>query len=248
MVSSDFRKEAREKLTGKWKKVVLITLIMVLISAVLNYIDKHTSGILNFIVSIATIVIDVPLAYGLTMSFLNIFDGKEDVELTDFCKDGFNNFSRSWSVAFNIFLKLLVPFILLFVSIIVIAIGGAGALTSYMLTSKATVSSFSAAAIIGSILTVVAYCWLIFASYYYQLSVLVAIENPDMTGKDAVLESKRLMENKRWKLFCLQLSFIGWVILGAIPFGIGLLWVLPYVQFAIISFYKHTLDKAEVIQ
>lgn len=69
--------------------------------------------------------------------------------------------------------------------------------------------------------------------------MLVAIDNPDMSSKDAVLKSQELMTGNRGKLFCLQLSFIGWSILASFTLGIGLLWLLPYMQFAIIAFYKH---------
>ena len=49
------------------------------------------------------------------------------------------------------------------------------------------------------------------------------------------------MKNRRWKLFCLQISFIGWSILCVFTFGIGMLWLTPYIQLAIISFYKNAL-------
>ena len=47
------------------------------------------------------------------------------------------------------------------------------------------------------------------------------------------------MTGNRFKLFCLQLSFIGWAFLAGLTFGIGLLWVFPYMQVAIIAFYFH---------
>ena len=46
------------------------------------------------------------------------------------------------------------------------------------------------------------------------------------------------MTGKRGKLFCLQFSFIGWAILATLTLGIGFLWLIPYIQFATISFYK----------
>ena len=75
-------------------------------------------------------------------------------------------------------------------------------------------------------------------SYYYALSYFIAFENPSMTSKECVLKSKELMIGNRGKLFCLQFSFIGWAILATFTFGIGFLWLIPYMQFATISFYK----------
>lgn len=247
MISSDFRKEAREKLTGKWGKIALITLIYMVIAIILNYFDNHTDGFANLIISIFTIVINVPIIYGLTMTFFKLFND-ENVEFFDFLKDGFNNFSRSWNVAWSVFVKLLAPFILLIVSYILMAIGGAGSFIAYFNNSSTTASgALLGLAVIGVILAIVSYVWLLVKSYYYQLTSLIAIENPEMSSKDAVEESKKLMEGKRWKLFCLQFSFIGWAILAALTLGIGMLWLTPYIEFAVISFYKHTLGNKETV-
>ena len=53
------------------------------------------------------------------------------------------------------------------------------------------------------------------------------------------------MTGKRGKLFCLQLSFIGWAILAVFTLGIGYLWLIPYVQIAIIAFYKFACGDSE---
>lgn len=245
MVSSDYRKEARLKLTGKWGKSALIMLIYLVVMVVLNYFDKNTEGFANFVISIFTIIINVPIAYGLTITFLKLFND-EEVGYVDFLKDGFKNFSRSWNVAWSIFVKLLIPFILLIVAYILIAVGGIGFVGS-IITSSKTAGGLAAVAIIGIILAIVSYVWLIVKSYAYQLTQFIAIENPDMSSKDAVLRSSELMEGKKWKLFCLQFSFIGWAILAVFSLGIGILWLVPYMQIAVISFYKHTLGNEEIV-
>ena len=51
-----------------------------------------------------------------------------------------------------------------------------------------------------------------------------------MNFKDALAESKKLMMGNKWKTFVLDLSFIGWYLVGAITLGIGnLVWTHPYV-------------------
>lgn len=246
MISSDFRKEAREKLEGKWGKAALIMLVYTAIVIVFSYISQHTTGLLNTLISIAVCVVEVPLAYGLVISYMRLFDGQE-VGAFDFFTLGFDNFKRSWVLAFRVVLKVLLPFILVIVSYVLIGIGTAGALTSALLDSSSKVTTGMAGiGVVGVILAIVSYIWLIMKTYYYQLSQFVAIDNPALSEKDSVEESRRLMEGKRWKLFCLQFSFIGWAILAALTFGIGLLWLAPYMQLATISFYKHTLDKTEV--
>ena len=90
--------------------------------------------------------------------------------------------------------------------------------------------------------------WAITKSFYYQLAYLVAVENPDMSAKDAVLKSEELMQGNRAKLFYLQLSFIGWAILSAFTFGIGILWLAPYMQFAVITFYKYVSGNTQNVE
>ena len=253
MVSSDFRATARQKLTGKWGKAALMMLCYFAYALVLNYIESHTKGFLSFAVSIAVIVINIPIAYGLTMAYLKLYND-EEVGYFDFFTLGFENFSRAWSVAWNIFLKVLVPFILVVVSYVLIFVGIGGAAASSLVNyansssiNTTAINSFGAVSVIGMILLIVSAIWLTLKSFYYDLAQYVAIENPSMTGKEVAEESKRLMTNRRWKLFCLGFSFIGWAILAAFTFGIGIFWLAPYMLFATIAFYKNALGNKETV-
>jgi len=47
------------------------------------------------------------------------------------------------------------------------------------------------------------------------------------------------MSGNRWRLFCVQISFIGWDILSTLlTFCIGILWITPYKQAATAAFYR----------
>lgn len=74
--------------------------------------------------------------------------------------------------------------------------------------------------------------------YSYAMVNFVMAEHPEYTAKEALAESRRIMRGNRWKLFCLELSFIGWMFLSALTFGIALIWVVPYQNAAIASFYR----------
>lgn len=78
----------------------------------------------------------------------------------------------------------------------------------------------------------------IMASYSYVMVHYVMAENPDLTAREALRESKEIMRGNRWRLFCLLFSFIGWDILGALTLGIGYLWINPYREAAIAAFYR----------
>ncbi|MDO5305387.1 MAG: DUF975 family protein, partial [bacterium] len=62
-------------------------------------------------------------------------------------------------------------------------------------------------------------------------------ENPEMTAKEAMEVSERMMQGNKWRLFCLNISFIGWNLLGMLSLGIGMLWVNPYQNAAVAAFY-----------
>ena len=68
----------------------------------------------------------------------------------------------------------------------------------------------------------------IIATYRYAMAPYIICENPDMSASEAIEESKRLMDGNKWRLFCLEISFIGWDILCIFTLGIGYLWLKPY--------------------
>ncbi len=51
------------------------------------------------------------------------------------------------------------------------------------------------------------------ASYRYRMTPFILCENPEMTAKEAIDESKAMMKGNKWRLFCLDFSFIGWTLL-----------------------------------
>lgn len=239
MISSDYREDARRKLNGKWGKAACITLAYVFIFFAIGFVSGLFNDSLSDIISLVVTVIEVPLAFGLTASLFKLFHN-EDVKAFDFLTFGFKNFSKAWGISLQILLKMIVPLILIIASYILIAFGIA--FSGMSVLTKSSSSGFAVfISIIGFILLIVSMIWAITKSYYYQLSYLVAFDNPELSSKDVVFKSAELMQNRRGKLFYLQLSFIGWAILASFTFGIGYLWLLPYFQFANISFYKDAL-------
>lgn len=78
----------------------------------------------------------------------------------------------------------------------------------------------------------------IIASFRYSMSFYIFADNPDMGIMEILAESKRMMDGNKWKLFCLQLSFIGWGILAVFTLGIGTLWLMPYLIASTVGFYE----------
>ena len=78
----------------------------------------------------------------------------------------------------------------------------------------------------------------IVAGFSYAMSDYILAENSELTADEAISRSKSMMYGNRFRLFCLQFSFIGWDILAALTFGIGNLWLTPYKQAAYAAFYR----------
>ena len=78
----------------------------------------------------------------------------------------------------------------------------------------------------------------IMKAFSYALTPYIVMDEPELTARQAITRSCEIMEGRRWKLFCLSLSFIGWGILCILTFGIGFLWLAPYMNASIAAFYE----------
>lgn len=74
--------------------------------------------------------------------------------------------------------------------------------------------------------------------YSYSMINYILCDNPEMSGTEAINESKRIMDGHKMDLFVLHLSFIPWVLLGCITCGLGFIYVIPYMQATITNFYN----------
>lgn len=224
MTASDVRAKARERLAGKWGKAALISLVFALIT----YIISFVLNLVPFVGYIVSAVISVPLSYGLIISMLKLNDDNE-VSCLDFFNNGFSNFGKAWSVTLQTIVRLIFPIILLIITMCILVYGD--------------VTKNDLFCAIGAILYIVALIYLIIKQFSYRLAIFVLVDNPEMTGKDAVLKSAELMNGKIWSLFCLNLSFIGWAILSVFTLGIGMLWLAPYIRIAEINFYRNLVGE-----
>lgn len=75
-------------------------------------------------------------------------------------------------------------------------------------------------------------------SYSYAMTFHILKDNPEMSGKDAITKSREMMNGNKWRLFCLDFSFIGWYLLCVVTCGIAALWVAPYMSAAHAAFYE----------
>lgn len=77
----------------------------------------------------------------------------------------------------------------------------------------------------------------ILAAYRYSMAPYILAEEPDMRLFEVLKQSSDLMRRKKKKLFLLQLSFLGWVLLGICTGGLAFLFIFPYMEASFAAFY-----------
>ena len=82
-------------------------------------------------------------------------------------------------------------------------------------------------------------------SYSYAMRNYVMAEHPELNAREVLRESRRIMRGNRFRLFCLEMSFIGWALLSILTLGVGFLWFVPYQQAAIATFYREVSAEAD---
>lgn len=240
MTAKETRAQARDALKGQWGKAILFLIIYAIVTMVLSIV----LGFIPFVGKVMETIISVPLVIGLTATLIKI-KRKEEFGYFDFINVSIEMFGKSWGVFGHTLLKMLVPVILLVVSTIIISVGivmlGANELSMGTINMAALLVT-----VLGSILYIISMIWTIIKGYLYSLTSAILADNEDMPTLKVVEKSEALMNGNRMKLFLLSLSFIGWGILSTLTFGIGLIWLVPYMSIAQICFYDNLLGNTEI--
>ena len=83
-------------------------------------------------------------------------------------------------------------------------------------------------------------------AYEYSMIPYLLAENPNLSASQAFSLSKQMTTGQKMNLFVLDLSFLGWIILGLICCGIGILFVLPYPQATRAEVYLNLRDFVKI--
>lgn len=73
--------------------------------------------------------------------------------------------------------------------------------------------------------------------FSYAMTMRIIIDEPDLTVNEAITKSREIMDGHKMQLFLLCLSFIGWLLLSVLTFGILFLWVNPHIETTISQYY-----------
>ena len=76
-------------------------------------------------------------------------------------------------------------------------------------------------------------------AYAYSMVYYVKADHPEYGWRECLDESQRLMTGHKWEKFVLDLSFIGWGIVGSLCLGVGTLWVMTYMAATEAQYYEY---------
>ena len=148
---------------------------------------------------------------------------------------GFDSFSRAlalqlWVVLFMFLWILPAPALFGIGAVIAIFAGGGGG------------------TVIMILLSIVAFLWFIFILFYkgaqYMLSFAILADRPEVTGKQCLDASVELSTPIVGHIIITMLSFIGWLLLSGITYGVaGLLYVFPYVNLTWADIYCQVVPR-----
>lgn len=87
----------------------------------------------------------------------------------------------------------------------------------------------------------------IIKSYQYRMVPYILAQNPQIGAKEAIALSRRMTDGSKFRIFILDLSFLGWYLLGVLACCIGVLFVQPYVDMTMAELYidlrRNALEK-----
>jgi len=86
----------------------------------------------------------------------------------------------------------------------------------------------------------------IYKAYCWRLVPFIIADDPGISGKKARAMSAKMMNGSKWASFVLDLSFIGWKLVGAITLGIvNIVFTNPYEAATDTELYLTLKERAE---
>ena len=83
-------------------------------------------------------------------------------------------------------------------------------------------------------------------SYSYKMVPFIAAENPQMKPNEVITLSRKMMDGHKWEFFVLDLSFIGWQLLGLLTYHVlDIFFVNPYIVSTYSEYYAAYRDEAK---
>ena len=213
MTSSDYRRVARENLTGNWGQSILVAFVASIFGALLTQatfsINIDSEILSEFPMFIQRYVALTAKIASLLSLVQFIVGGTVQLGYTQYLLNQYNKAAFSIEDLFSQFHRFTQGFLQNFLRGLYVF------LWALLLVIPGIVKSYS-----------------------YAMTPFIMAENPDMTANEAITASRELMDGHKGELFVLELSFFGWMLLNILTLGIGSLALNPYMNAARAAFYK----------
>ena len=191
-----------------------------------------------------SIFVSSPVKVGYQRFCLEVLDGNEsEIRVGTL----FNFFKQSYfkTIGLNIVHTLLME--LTWIPMLVCMVIGGVSFASSLLPMLYNPLEVSDIAVMGGLLAfvgltflgmVISLCINLPIFYMYSMAHIIMADYPSVGAIEALRLSRQMMKGNKWRLFCLNFSFIGWALLAACcTCGIGYYFLTPYQYVANAAFY-----------
>ncbi len=252
---SQLRAEARESLSGRWGEAVLAQLPLVisllLVLGISLWAGKGSGFIADAsssLILLVTFLFVIPLQFGFCVAMMQKLRGNE-ISAHDLMWQSFKQ-DYLFAVKFGLLITLIaLLYIMIFYVALIIAIvvwAGQINLDADTLTVLADNPAALVELLLASPWVIIAFIALYFLllgfcirlELMYFLTYFIRVDHPELGTHQAMQLSKQMMNGQKWRLFVLDLTFIGWMILCAFTAGLGYFLLGPYVTTTFAAFYE----------
>lgn len=225
---------SKSQLKGSWKMPIILTVLYLAISMVVGFIQEEVySSFVSFLMLILVFGIGIWSTVGIPNFYLEFIKKGGEVEL----KDALVSTDKLVkSLVYNIIIGV-ITFVVSFITILCASLGTIFAVLS---TDNMGLLLF-----VGGVIVVALSVGFIILSVALAQVPYIILET-NVGAIQAMKISIKMMKGNKWRYFVLYLSFIGWAILSTLTFGIGFLWLIPYVSLTFTNFYKDISNNFEI--
>lgn len=220
-----FRAKARTALKGKWLNasvmaflyqlivgavgivgaiIMMVGMFPAMLAAPANEQLLLSSTLISMAIGYGIMIagslfLGAPLAIGYYRMNLEIHDGK-DVSIESLFYYFKQHYFKTVKVYFLFYL-------------VIVAVCIPAMIIAFVLGALSSLIHPALAAILALIVAVIAAVIAMIFFYRYSMSFFILAEYPEMRAIDVLRSSANMMKGRKWKLFCLHFSFMGWVLL-----------------------------------
>lgn len=260
----EFKRQAKQALSGRWKVPVLATLIHSAICIIIalclypwdfakmslnpdaafyvgtsDFLLMFLSSMFKAILFEAFFLVGFPvLLFALNWMYHALYKNAESVTFNTFI-NGFTYWKKAipaylWQTLW-LYLWCLAAYAIFFVGVLIIVLLTTVFFSFANPVVEIIVGICSFILVLGVVSVFMGI--ILNRTYAYSMTMYIISDNPNIGAIKALNLSKTITKGYKFKLFVLEFSFIGWELLGILSLGIGFLWISPYITLTIVNAY-----------